>query len=247
MKQLGRWTAGVSLCGASLFAPAALAATTGHIGVFTDYVFRGIVADGGAAVQGGIDHINDNGLLAGVWATNADKFGGSEFDIYAGYLHKFNDKLMVDAGALYYLLTEDKEMLTDLDGDGAPDRRDLDTLEWFATVFYGGFKGQVYYSHDYVATREESFYYTATYTHPINSTISVSVQAGYTDGDGPELLYGDDYTDYSIMLNKVIREGLVFTLGFIDTTLRNEGGPVEFSSTEDDPKVLVSLKQTFAF
>lgn len=247
MKKIGRWTAGLGLCAASAFAPTAFGATTGHVGVFTDYVFRGIVADGGVAVQGGIDHMNANGLLAGVWASNADKFGGSEFDVYAGYLYKVTDKLIVDVGALYYLLTEDKEIQIDLDGNGQPDRRDLDTLEWFGTVFYGPLKAQVYYSHDYVATRDEGYYYTATYTHPVNATISLAVQAGYTHGNGPEALYGDEYVDYSIMLNKVIREGLTFTLGFIDTTLRNEGGAVEFANTEDDPKVLVSVKQTFAF
>lgn len=247
MKRFGRWSAGLGLCAVGAFAPTAFGATTGHVGVFSDYVFRGIVADGGVAVQGGVDHMNANGLLAGVWASNADKFGGSEFDVYAGYLHKITDKLMVDVGALYYFLTEDKEVLTDLDENGQPDRRDLDTLEWFGTVFYGPLKAQVYYSHDYVATRAEGYYYTATYTHTINPTISLAAQAGYTHGNGPEALYGDEYVDYSVMLNKVVREGLVFTLGFIDTTLRNEGGGIVFPNTEDDPKVMVSVKQTFAF
>ena len=31
------------------------AGTTGHVGVFSEYVFRGVVANGGAAGQGGID------------------------------------------------------------------------------------------------------------------------------------------------------------------------------------------------
>lgn len=184
MNRIGTWSAGLGLCAASLWAPLAGATTTGHVGVFSDYLFRGIVADGGVAVQGGIDHMNANGLLAGVWASNADRFGGSEFDLYAGYLHKFSDTLMVDVGALYYILTEDKEI--------SPERRDLDTLEWFATVFYGPLKAQAYYSHDYVATRAEGYYYTATYTHAVNDTISIAAQAGYTHGNGPELLYGDE-------------------------------------------------------
>lgn len=239
MNRYGRWTAGLGLCGATLLSPAALATTTAHVGVFSEYVFRGITANGGAAVQGGIDYIHDSGLLAGVWATNANNFGGSEFDIYAGYLHKFSDTLMVDVGALYYILTEDKEI--------SPERRDLDTLEWFATVFYGPLKAQAYYSHDYVATRAEGYYYTATYTHAVNDTISIAAQAGYTHGNGPELLYGDEYVDYSLVLSKTVREGLVFSLGVVDTTLRKEGGAVEFANREDDPKVLISAKQTFAF
>ena len=239
------WTAGLGLCGASLFAPAALAATTGHVGVFSEYVFRGITANGGAAVQGGIDHVGDSGLLAGVWASNTAVFGGSELDLYAGYLHKFSETVMVDVGALYYVLSEDKESpLFDVDGDGTPDQTDLDTLEFFTTLFAGPVKLQAYYSDDYVGTDEEAFYYTATYTHKLTDTISLAGQVGYTHGDGAEYFYGDDYIDYSVMLNKTIREGLVFQLGFIDTNLKDEGA---YLDSKDDPKVMISAKQTFTF
>lgn len=245
MNRIGSWTAGIGLCGASLLSPAALAVTTGHVGVFSEYVFRGITANGGAAVQGGVDHMNANGLLAGVWASNTAVFGGSELDVYAGYLHKFSDTVMVDVGALYYILSEDKESPRfDVDGDGTIDDTDLDTLEFFTTLFAGPVKLQAYYSDDYVGTDEEGFYYTGTYTHKINETISVAGQVGYTHGDGPEYFYGDKYVDYSLMLNKTIREGLVFTLGFIDTNLKDEGAYVD---SKDDPKVMISAKQTFPF
>ena len=245
MMRFSRWTAGLGLCSASLFAPAVLATTTGHVGVFSEYVFRGITANGGAAVQGGIDHVGASGLLAGIWATNTAVFGGSELDLYAGYLHKFTDKLMVDVGALYYVLSEDKEQaLVDFDGDGTADRKDLDTLEFFTTVFYGPVKLQAYYSDDYVGSNDEAFYYTGTYTHAFTDTVSVAGQVGYTHGDGPEFFYGDKYVDYSISLNKTIREGLVFSLAAIDTNLKDEGVYVD---TKDDPKILISAKQTFNF
>jgi uncharacterized protein (TIGR02001 family) len=248
VNRFGSWTAGVGLCAASVCSPAALAVTTGHVGVFSDYIFRGIVANGGAAVQGGIDHIHDNGLLAGVWASNTAAFGGSELDLYAGYLYKFSDTLMVDVGALYYVLSEDKESaLYDVDGDGTPDTTDLDTLEFFTTLFWGPLKLQAYYSDDYVATNEEGFYYTATYTYKVNDTITIAGQVGYTHGDGPEYFYGDKYWDYSLMLNKTIREGLVFSLGYIDTNLKDEGAGFVFSDEKDDPKVMISAKQTFSF
>ena len=87
MTRFDRLSAGLGLCGLALLAPAG-ASTTGHVGVFSEYVFRGIVANGGAAVQGGIDHFHDSGLLGGVWATNTTGFGGSEFDVYVGYLRR---------------------------------------------------------------------------------------------------------------------------------------------------------------
>lgn len=221
------------------------AGTTGHVGVFSEYVFRGVVANGGAAVQGGIDYAGAGGLLAGVWASNANAYGGSELDVYAGYLHKFSDTLMVDVGALYYFLTEDEERpLIDLDGDGIADREDLDTLELFATVCAGPFKAQMYYSPDYLATDEDGFYYSLAYTHALASTVSVVAQVGYTHGDGAEYIFGDDYVDYSLTLNKTVREGMVFSLALIDSTLKDE---YVFAGTRDDPKVLVGIKQTFAF
>lgn len=245
MKPLSRWTAAASLCGAALCPPSAFAATSAHVGVFSEYVFRGITANGNAAVQGGIDHFADNGLLGGIWASNANAFGGSELDLYAGYLHKISDKLMFDVGALYYLLTEDEEgPILDFNGDGIPERQDLDTLELFVTLFAGPLKAQVYYSPDYLSTSEDGWYYTATYTHKINETITVAAQAGYTAGDGPEFVYGDDYVDYSLTLNKTIREGLVFSLSAIDTNLSAED---RFQGSDDDPKILVSAKQTFPF
>lgn len=248
MKSVQRWAAGLGVCGAALCAPAAMAATTGHVGVFSEYVYRGVVANGGAAVQGGVDYFGDNGVLAGVWASNANAFGGSEFDVYAAYLHKFSDTVMFDVGALYYFLTEDEERpLLDFNGDtilNGDDIEDLDTLELFATLFAGPFKAQVYWSPDYLATDEEAFYWSGIYTHKINDTVSVAAQAGYTHGDGADFIYGDDYVDYSLTLSKNLGNGLVFSLALIDTDLKDQ---YVFSGTDDEPKALVSAKQTFGF
>ncbi|WP_420464598.1 TorF family putative porin [Panacagrimonas sp.] len=236
--QQGLWPAAACVAGAICAFPAQ-AGTTAHVGAFSEYVFRGVVADGGAAVQGGIDYAGDSGLLAGVWATNANKFGGTEFDVYAAYLYKISDTVMVDVGALYYFLTEDKEDLSI-----NPERRDFDTLEWFGTLFAGPVKLQAYYSHDYLATRAEGYYYSGFYTHAINPTIAVTAQVGYTHGNGAEAIYGDSYTDYSITLAKTVSKGLVFSLAAIDTDIEDD---YTFLGTKDDPKVLVSVKKTFPF
>lgn len=245
MKRFSPWLAAAGVCGSAMFPVAAQSGTTGHVGVFSEYVFRGITANGNSAVQGGIDYLGANGVLGGIWASSANAFGGSELDVYAGYLHKISDTVMVDVGALYYLLTEDEEVaILDFNGDGTPERENLDTLELFVTLFAGPIKAQVYYSPDYLSTSDEAYYYTATYTHKFNDTINVAVQAGYTHGDAPEAIYGDDYVDYSLTLNKTVREGLVFSLAAIDTTLTAED---RFQGSDDDTKILISAKQTFPF
>lgn len=238
-KDLCRWTAGIGLCGASLLAPAMAHASTmtGNVGVFSDYVFRGIVAEGGAAVQGGIDYYHDSGVFLGTWVSNSNPFGGNEWDLYGGFSHHFGNKLVADVGVLRYTFSEDNEI------DGAPN---LDTTEFFAGLTMGPAKAQVYYSDDYVGTDDEAWYYTALWTQPIRDTIAVALQVGYTEGDGAEAVYGDDYVDYSLTLNKTIREGLVFSLAVIDTNLKDEDGGA-FVNAEDKPKFLVSVKQTFPF
>lgn len=224
------------LC-AALCSPSAFPAATGNVGVFSDYVFRGIVAEGGAAVQGGIDYFHPSGLFAGTWVSNSNPFGGNEWDLYAGYAYSFNSKLSLDAGALLYTFSEDDQ------ADGA---ENLDTAEIFVGVTAGPGKLQAYYSDDYLATGDPAYYCTGTYTQPLRDTVNIALQVGYTDGDGAEAIYGDDYVDYSLTLNKTVREGFVFSLAFIDTTLNDEDfGP--FVNATDKPKFLVSAKQTFPF
>lgn len=242
MKRSAMNMAGVVLAaigGLGASSGSALAAVKGNVGVFSEYVFRGVAAEGGAAVQGGIDYSHDSGFLGGIWASNTALFGGSELDVYAGYLHHFSDTVALDVFALYYLLPEDQE-----NPPFPPATKDLDTAEFGTTLFAGPVKAQFYYSPDFVATGKPSFYYSAAYSHAITPTVSITAQAGYTHGGGAELAFGDRYVDYSLAITKTIREGLVFSLTAVDTNLSGADLP---SGRDDDPKVYVGLKYTFDF
>lgn len=217
----------------------AQAGFTGNVGGFSEYVFRGIAAEGGAAIQGGIDYAGASGLVGGIWASNTALFGGSELDLYAGYLHHFSDKIAVDAFALYYVLPEDREQPP---FPGVSD--DLDTLELGINLYAGPVKAQLYYSPDFVATGKDSYYHSLAYTHAVTDSIAVTAQAGYTHGRGAEIAFGDQYLDYSLAVAKTIREGLVFSLTVVDTNLT---ASELAQGTDDDPKVWVGIKQTFAF
>jgi uncharacterized protein (TIGR02001 family) len=97
-------------------APAAPAAAeapasplTFNIGVWSQYIFRGLSqTDYKPAVQGGADFAHDSGLYVGVWASNIQwlrDFGISsgrvEIDIYGGYKKTFGD-FGFDVGFLRY-------------------------------------------------------------------------------------------------------------------------------------------------
>jgi len=217
----------------------ASAAVKGNVGAFSEYVFRGVAAEGGAAVQGGIDYFHDSGFLGGIWASNTALFGGSELDVYAGYLHHFSETVAVDVFALYYVLPEDQE-----NPPFAPATKDLDTAEFGTTLFAGPVKAQFYYSPDFVATGKPSFYYSAAYTYQVTPTVAITGQAGYTHGGGAELAFGDKYVDYSLSIAKTIMPGLVFSLTAVDTNLSAADLP---NGRDDDPKVYLGVKYTFDF
>ena len=84
---------------------------TGNVGVFSEYLFRGIAQTAGKpALQGGFDYAHASGLYLGTWASNASwlqDFGAYsrsslEWDFYGGYKNSFADDWTYDVGLLYY-------------------------------------------------------------------------------------------------------------------------------------------------
>lgn len=86
---------------------------TGNIGLFSQYIFRGLTqTDHRPALQGGFDYAHTaTGLYAGTWASNiswltdsnAYSSGGSmEWDFYGGMRGNVVGDLTYDVGTLYY-------------------------------------------------------------------------------------------------------------------------------------------------
>jgi uncharacterized protein (TIGR02001 family) len=97
--------------------PAAAAPTpdytlTANVGLFSEYIFRGISQTAGKpAVQGGFDWGHSSGFYLGTWASNIswledfDLYTRSslEWDFYGGYKWAINDDWNLDLGTIYYL------------------------------------------------------------------------------------------------------------------------------------------------
>jgi uncharacterized protein (TIGR02001 family) len=73
---------------------------TANVGLFSEYIFRGIEQTGGKpAVQGGFDYAHSSGFYLGTWASNIswlEDFGAYshsslEWDFYGGYKQNFPD------------------------------------------------------------------------------------------------------------------------------------------------------------
>lgn len=95
-------------------APASPHTVTGNIGLYSQYIFRGLTqTDRRPALQGGFDYAHSSGFYAGTWASNvswlqdgtppAYSSGGSlEWDFYGGLKGSIVGDFTYDVGTLYY-------------------------------------------------------------------------------------------------------------------------------------------------
>jgi uncharacterized protein (TIGR02001 family) len=94
-------------------APAPEQTLTANVGLFSEYIFRGISQTAGKpAVQGGFDYTHPSGFYVGTWASNIswlEDFGAYnrsslEWDFYGGYKNTFpgSEDWNYDVGTLYY-------------------------------------------------------------------------------------------------------------------------------------------------
>jgi uncharacterized protein (TIGR02001 family) len=78
-----------------------------NVALKSDYVSRGTTqTNNDPAIQGGFDYNADNGLYAGIWASNVSWAGEKssiENDLYAGYAKELNKSWGLDVGAVEYL------------------------------------------------------------------------------------------------------------------------------------------------
>lgn len=229
---------------AGVSAPA-FADVSGNIGVFSEYMFRGVAQSTGAAVQGGLDYTNSSGLYAGLWGSNVNSTAGgaveasSELDLYGGFIVKAGD-LAIDIGAIGYIYTEDKE-------DSSASSANVDFVEGYLGLAFGPLAIKGYYTPDALGTGEEQIYTTATATVAMNDSTSVFVQAGYTDVDTTAAKLTETYSDYSVGVSKSLTDGMSFTLAAVGTSKRDTITNGTSVPDSDEPRLVISGKKVFGF
>ena len=87
--------------------PASPHTFTANVGLFSQYVFRGITyTNERPALQGGFDYAHDSGLYAGGWGTNVDRnglYGNTlEIDLYGGWYKAITDDVAINVGVLQF-------------------------------------------------------------------------------------------------------------------------------------------------
>jgi len=134
-----------------------------NVGLYSDYVFRGISQTGGEpAIQGGLDYSHSSGFYLGTWASNVgwlEDFqgytkGNVEIDVYGGFRGEIpKTELSYDLGAIQYMYP----------GDHPSNITKADTTEVYAAL---GWK-----------------WFTAKYSYYISDEVF-----GFADADGSDYL-----------------------------------------------------------
>lgn len=123
-----------------------------NLGLYSEYMFRGVALSDGPALQGGIDLGHKSGFYVGTWWSNIDKeftghgdgFSGGnhlETDWYAGYAHTLDSGFGVNLLANYYYYPDNEKSFS---FDGSNDGKRQNVLEtsialsykWLTYTFY---------------------------------------------------------------------------------------------------------------
>lgn len=217
MKQI---VACAAVLAASSVAAPAFAGATGNVGVFSDYVFRGLTqTSGGPAVQGGLDYSHDSGLYAGTWISNLSGTGAADYetDVYGGFAGKAGD-FGYDVGAIYYYYRANTP---------------INTAEFYVGGSYNIVSAKFYYSDDFGGSGESAMYLTGSAAFPLSDTLALTPQVGYSFGDAFDAT--KEVIDYSLTLAKTLDAGFTFSFGLVGT---------DRDGTNDETLVL-GLKKSF--
>jgi uncharacterized protein (TIGR02001 family) len=204
---------------AAAAAPTPVHTVTANVGLFSEYIFRGISQTGGKpALQGGFDYAHASGVYLGTWASNIswlEDFGvysrsSLEWDVYGGFKNTIDGtEITYDVGLLYYYY---------------PGRRvtgavKVDTFEAYGSVGWRWISGKLSYtlSDDYFGARPTgqktrgTMYWEANVTYPILETgVSLLAHYGYLDVDDDAS--GDakvGYSDWRLGVSYTIPDGPV--------------------------------------
>jgi uncharacterized protein (TIGR02001 family) len=231
---------------------------TANVGIFSQYIFRGISQTAGKpALQGGFDYAHASGFYAGTWASNIswlEDFGlysrsSLEWDFYGGYKANFGDSdFFYDLGTIYYYYPGKKY-------DGV---YSADTWELYAGVGWKWASAKFSYNlKDYFGARplgektDGTWYVDLSAAYPVGDT-GVTLIAHYgivdvkNDGSGP---LKASYQDWKLGASYTVPEGVFkgLEIGAYYSDTNSDGGFYTDLTGKDTAKAtgVVYVKKTF--
>jgi uncharacterized protein (TIGR02001 family) len=192
--------------------------STANVGIFSEYLFRGVSQTAGkAAIQGGFDLAHSGGFYAGTWASNISwlqDFGAYtkssvEWDFYGGFKKNFGDTdWFWDVGTIYYYYP----------GSRNPGVASADTWEVYGALGWKWASVKLSYSlDDYFGLRPDgnstdgTYYIDLSATYPVGETgFALIGHYGYLKVDND--LGGDlelSYSDWKLGGSYTVPEGVM--------------------------------------
>src|SRR5688572_6828990 len=230
-------------------APASPYTLTGNVGLYSQYIFRGLTqTNREPALQGGIDYSHSSGFYAGTWGSNVswlrDNFsylsGGSlELDFYGGYKWSFAPDFTLDLGTLYYWYP----------GDPAPFALKADAWEVYAGLSWKWLSAKYSYAiankNFQLADSDGSWYLDLSANVPIGTTgITLMAHWGMQEFRGttffaPGVPFNNDtcsYKDWKLGASYALPKDFTIGAFYTDTSSASntcygnaaEGGPFGF-------------------
>jgi uncharacterized protein (TIGR02001 family) len=238
--------------------PASPHTFSANIGLYGQYVFRGITyTNERPALQGGFDYAHSSGLYLGVWGSNVDKdalYGNTlEIDLYGGWAKQLTDDFGINVGFLQFYYPDNEHPKYGFGTNESPNTTELNaagTWKWFTLKYsyaisdffglnnksLGDGKGDSRGS-DYV---ELNFNYTLPYD------INLALHAGHQRVEGRSLA---DYTDYLVGVNKNFSiagsTGWNAGVNFTSTNASHTWYTDAKGSYTGDDHVVLFIKRTF--
>lgn len=180
----------------------------GSLALTSDYVFRGVTqTDEGPALQGSLDVGLDNGLYAGVWASNVDFDAPDgidlEVNLYAGWTLELANETWLDLQFVRYLYP------------GANPGFGINYNEFIAAFGFRNYTATVAYTNDYLRSDESALYYNYGAEFPLgDSEYTLAAAAGFNDISN---VTGSDYWDYQIGVSRSW-DAVTADLSYYDTS-----------------------------
>jgi uncharacterized protein (TIGR02001 family) len=214
---------------------------SGNVSLTTNYLYRGWSQTGNnAAIQGGFDYANPNGIYAGVWGSSISWLGdlgimhsGTELDTYVGYGSSFATDFSYDVGYLRYNYPGYYGSNTNADTD----------------EFHGkiGYKW-VSLKYSYTTSNIFGFADTKCSTYlEVNGSYDVgpvSLAAHYGKQKyGGSGCVGCDYADYNVSVSKDF-SGYTYALLYSNTDVSGGGLETATGAKLADGKVVLTLSHS---
>lgn len=221
---------------------------TYNIGLYSQYVFRGLTqTDNKPAVQGGVDYLHTSGFYLGSWASNLSSLedGGNyegsslEVDVYGGYRRTIGDTgISYDVGLLNYIYPGHKTAA----GKANVGFTDPYTLEAYAALSYEWLQAKVSYGiTDIFGVKNSDGAYYAEFNAniPVAETgITANLHYGYQDYKGSVSGVSNDklytYRDWKVGATKSWSNGVNVGAFYTGTDAKDAGYTLLGDNIGDD-------------